>query len=65
MVRITVEKPFRWAVDGNRIVQIETGEQGVPERCAIVAVEHLKVARLAGEESVDDRPRNSKKSPAR
>ncbi len=65
MVKITVEQPFKWALDGNQIVQIEAGAQEVPERCAIVAVEHLKVARLAGEESADDRPRNGKKSPAR
>lgn len=65
MVRITVEKSFRWAIDGNRIIEIETGEQDVPHRCAMVAVEHLKVARLAGEGGADDRPRNGKKSPAR
>ena len=47
MPMIIVTKPFPFAVDGNRVIQIETGEQEVSERCAIVAVDHLKCAALA------------------
>ncbi len=47
MPMILVTKPFPFAVDGNHIIQIETGEQEVSERCALVAVDHLKVATLA------------------
>jgi hypothetical protein len=41
---ISVKKPFPFAVDGNHVVEIQTGEQDVSERCALVAVEHLGVA---------------------
>lgn len=41
---ISVKKPFPFAVDGNQVVEIQTGEQEVSERCALVAVEHLGVA---------------------
>lgn len=41
---ILVKKPFPFAVDGNQVVEIKAGEQGVSERCALVAVEHLGVA---------------------
>ena len=47
MPKILVTKPFPFAVDGNHVIQIEVGEQEVSERCAIVAVDHLKVASLA------------------
>lgn len=47
MPTIIVTKPFPFAVEGNRVIQIETGEQEVSERCAIVAVDHLKYATLA------------------
>lgn len=47
MPTIIVTKPFAFAVDGNHVVQIETGAQEVSERCAVVAVQHLKVASLA------------------
>ena len=46
MPMILVTKPFPFAVDGNHIIQIETGEQEVSERCALVAVDHLKIATL-------------------
>ena len=46
MPTIQVTKPFPFAEDGNHVVQIENGEQEVSERCALVAVEHLKVATL-------------------
>jgi len=65
MPTIIVTKPFPFAVDGNHVVHIEAGEQEVSERCAIVAVDHLKVAALAGKEAVNDRPRGSKKPSAR
>lgn len=41
---ISVKKAFPFAVDGNQVVEIQTGEQEVSERCALVAVEHLGVA---------------------
>ena len=47
MPLILVTKPFPVAEGGNRVIQIETGEQEVSERCALVAVDHLKVATLA------------------
>lgn len=50
MPKIIVEKPFPFAIDGNQIVEIATGEQEVSDRCALVAVEHLKVATLVGQE---------------
>lgn len=65
MPKIIVNQSFPFAPDGNRVVHIETGEQDVSERCAIVAVEHLKVATLAGEAPKNDRPRVSKKPSAR
>lgn len=64
MPRIIVSRAFPFAPDGNRVIRIETGEQEVSERCAIVAVEHLKVATLAAE-AIDDRPRVGKKPSAR
>jgi len=47
MPTITVTTPFRFAVDGNRIITVPTGEQEVSDRCALVAIEHLKVAKFA------------------
>ena len=51
MPKINVQKPFDFAVDGLHVVTIEVGEQEVSERCAEVAIEHLKVATLVGAES--------------
>jgi hypothetical protein len=65
MPTILVHQAFPFAPDGNRVVHIETGEQEVSERCAIVAVEHLKVATIVREDVKNDRPRIGKKSPAR
>ncbi|GAA3721158.1 hypothetical protein GCM10022421_32080 [Oceanisphaera sediminis] len=48
MHTIIVNKPFLFAEDGNRVIEIEAGEQQVSERCALVAVDHLKVATLPG-----------------
>ncbi|WP_299195746.1 hypothetical protein [uncultured Amphritea sp.] len=42
---IIVEKPFRHSDDGNTVNQYEPGEQVVSDRCAEVAVKHLKVAK--------------------
>lgn len=61
---ILVNQAFPFSPDGNHVVQIEAGEQDVSDRCAIVAVEHLKVATLAGEPIKNVRPRSSKKSPS-
>ncbi|WP_278400450.1 hypothetical protein [Stutzerimonas kunmingensis] len=65
MPKILVHQAFPFAPDGNRVVRIETGEQEVSDRCAIVAVDHLKVATLAGEAQKNDRPRVGKKPSAR
>lgn len=46
MATILVTKSFPFAEGGNHVIQIETGEQEVSERCALVAVDHLKVATL-------------------
>jgi len=49
MPRILVTKGFKFAVDGLHVIEVEPGEQDVSERCADVAVDHLKVAsRLDG-----------------
>lgn len=49
MPKINVEKPFPFSPDGKSVVEVEAGEQDVSDRCAEVAVEHLKVATLVGE----------------
>ncbi|SDI07108.1 HeH/LEM domain-containing protein [Pseudomonas panipatensis] len=46
MPMILVEKSFPFSPDGNEVITVEVGEQDVSERCALVAVEHLKVATL-------------------
>jgi hypothetical protein len=38
MPKIFVKKPFRFAVDGNHVIDVEDGEQEVTERCAKVAL---------------------------
>jgi len=43
---IEVKTPFRIAEDGNNVVDYAIGEHDVPERTAVVAVEHLQVATL-------------------
>ena len=49
MPRILVTAGFKFAVDGLHVIEVEPGEQDVSERCAEVAVDHLKVAsRLNG-----------------
>jgi hypothetical protein len=54
MHTIIVSKPFLFAENGNHVIEIETGEQQVSERCALVAVDHLKVAALPGSEPGDE-----------
>lgn len=49
MPKINVRTPFDFAVDGLHVVTIEAGEQEVSDRCALVAIEHLKVATPVGE----------------
>lgn len=49
MPRILVTAGFKFAVDGLHVIEVAPGEQEVSERCAEVAVDHLKVAsRLDG-----------------
>lgn len=49
MPRILVTAAFKFAVDGLHVIEVAPGEQDVSERCAEVAVDHLKVAsRLDG-----------------
>lgn len=60
MPTIIVHKPFRFAVDGNRVVTVPAGEQEVSERCALVAVEHLKVATIPEESKPESRARSRK-----
>lgn len=57
MPKILVTKPFPFAVDGNHVIQIETGEHDVSDRCAIVAVDHLKVASLASNGKLKAEPK--------
>lgn len=44
MPKIFVKKSFPFAEGGNHVIEIQTGEQEVSDRCALVAVEHLSVA---------------------
>ncbi len=53
MPKINVEKPFPFSPDGKSVVEVEAGEQHVSERCAEVAVEHLKVATLSDNQDSD------------
>jgi len=48
MPKIIVKTPFHWSPDGKQVLEIPAGEQDVPERCATVAVDQLKVATRAG-----------------
>lgn len=54
MPKILVTQAFPFAVEGNHVVQVETGEQDVSERCALVAVDHLNVATYLGERPLPD-----------
>lgn len=60
MPTIIVHKSFPFAVDGNHVVTVQAGEQEVSERCALVAVEHLKVASLPEVEKPDPKARSRK-----
>lgn len=48
MPKIIVETEFKHSDDGNTVKTYGPGEQEVSDRCATVAIEHLKVARAAG-----------------
>lgn len=60
MPKIIVATPFLFAEDGNYVVEIGAGEQDVSDRCALVAVDQLKVARLATSEKAEAKPRSKK-----
>ena len=45
MPLINVTKPFQWSPDGKEVKSYDEGPHDVPERCAVVAVEQLKVAK--------------------
>lgn len=60
MPTIIVHKPFPFAVDGNHVVTVLAGEQEVSERCALVAVEHLKVASLPEADKPEPKSRSRK-----
>lgn len=59
---IDVETPFSHAEDGINVVEYKPGEQVVSDRCAEVAVKHLKAAKstkkdpekFAAEQSEED-----------
>ena len=57
MPTILVTKPFPFAEDGNHVIQIEIGEQEVSERCALVAVDHLKIATLVEGSKTERKPK--------
>lgn len=61
MPKINVKKAFPYSPDGKSVVEIEAGEQEVSERCAEVAVEHLKVATLVGESGGKSKPESQPK----
>lgn len=46
MPAINVTKSFQWSPDGKGVIDYAPGIHDVPERCAVVAVEHLEVASL-------------------
>lgn len=46
MPKINVRQNFLFSPDGNTVIEVEAGEQEVSERCAVVAVDQLKVADL-------------------
>lgn len=44
MPKINVKQAFSFSPDGKTVIEVHAGEQDVSDRCATVAVEHLKVA---------------------
>ncbi|RZM70309.1 hypothetical protein C1164_04290 [Klebsiella pneumoniae] len=61
MPKILVEKAFPFSPDGNVVITVDVGEQEVSDRCAVVAVEHLKVAsRVDGKADKPPRATRSK-----
>lgn len=46
MPTINVIKSFPWSPDGKEVIDYAPGVHDVPERCAVVAVDHLEVATL-------------------
>lgn len=54
MPTINVIKPFPWSPDGKEVIDYSKGVHDVPERCAVVAVDQLKVAtRLSDKEKAE------------
>lgn len=47
MPDIIVKEPFKFAHNGNEVVDYDVGTHTVSDRCALVAVEHLGVAEYA------------------
>jgi len=45
---IDVKKVFQFAEGGNQVLELQPGKQEVSDRCALVAVEHLRVAEYIG-----------------
>jgi hypothetical protein len=66
MPKITVQVEFRHSDDGNNVNTYPPGSHEVSERCATVAIEQLKVARIDGQPGPDrdkaQRPKLQKKS---
>ena len=46
MPTINVIKSFQWSPDGKEVIDYAPGIHDVPERCAVVAVDHLEAAQL-------------------
>lgn len=57
MKKILVNQAFQFSPDGNSVVTIEAGVQEVTERCAVVAIEHLKVAQPLDEGKQESAPK--------
>lgn len=63
MPKINVEKPFHFSPDGKSVIEVEAGEQDVSDRCAEVAVDHLKVAARVEEKSGAGQKGKASKAP--
>ena len=66
MPKIIAEREFKHSDDGNTVNTYSVGEHEVSERCAMVAVEQIKAARLHGQPGPSkdkaQRPKLQKKS---
>tara|TARA_R110002012_G_scaffold206493_2_gene376420 strand:+ start:723 stop:1031 length:309 start_codon:yes stop_codon:yes gene_type:complete len=50
MPTINVTKSFPFSPDGKTVIEYDKGQHDVSERCAVVAVDQLKVATLISDE---------------